>query len=161
MTRLVCTQNCVPWLATLRATALCILFLLAAGNAFSQVSIYVQATAKDSVGRQIVYELREGIRRSAAMDLADRAQDGRITIRIVTMDPDDGSPGRQTVYSAVFTVQTFHSSPVEMYLTNYVGICGANRTASCAQGLVAIADEQATDLKGMLRDMAEEGRKRR
>ncbi len=138
-----------------------LLMVLATSTASSQTAIWVHSTAEDTVGRQLAFELREAVRRSAAMSLADRSQDGRIYVRLVTMDPDSSSGGAsRTIYSAVWTMQTFHDTPVEMFLTSYVGTCGRQRVASCAQGLAAITDEQVTDLRRMLKDVLEINKKR-
>ena len=137
-----------------------LLTALQSNLANAQTQVWVDASAEDPVGRQLAFELREGIRRSAAMNLADRAQDGRIAVKLVTLDPDKSSGGgNRTIYSAVWTMQTFHQVPVEMFLANYVGLCGLQRTSSCAQGLVVITDEQVTDLRKMLKDASDSQRR--
>lgn len=129
-------------------------------SASAQTAIYLHATVPDQVGRQLVFELREALRRSAGFTLAERPQDARIYTRIVTIDPNDGSSaGYSTVYSAVITFQTFHDTPIEMYLTNYVGTCGRSRVASCAQSLLSGIDEQAASIRAMIRDVLDNKRK--
>lgn len=125
----------------------------------AQVPVWVGNSSDDYLGKQLAFEIREGVRRSAGMALADRRQDGRIYLRLTTLDPDDNN--RQTVYSATFTVQTYHDIPLEMYLTSLAGACGRSRIAECARNLVAAADEHATDLKRMLRDVQDTERKRK
>jgi hypothetical protein len=94
------------------------------------------------------------------MELADREKDGRLIVRLVTMDPEDGnSTGRQTVYSVVISMKTFHETPVEMYLTSYVGVCGGNRAERCAQSILAAVDEQATELRKVIKDVLDKARK--
>ena len=152
------TQSAKTWgLLARHVTALSLIWF--ASNANAQVSVWVNNSSDDAVGRQLAFELREGIRRSAAMELADRMQDGRLYIRLVTLDPDD--EGRRTVYSATLTMQTFHETPVEMYLTSLVGTCGRNRVAECSRGLMARVDEQATDLRRLLRDALDAERRRK
>jgi len=120
----------------------------------------LKTTVDDSVGRQLVFEVREALRRSAGLSLAERAQDARIHVRIVTLDPESGSSsGVSTVYSAVITFQSFHEPPVDMYLTNTVGTCGRSRTANCAQSIVARIDEEATSIRAAIKDVLDKQRK--
>jgi hypothetical protein len=63
--------------------------------------VYVEANAPDSVGNRLVYAIREGIRRSSAMTLVDREQDGFISLKIVTLNPDESNTSLRTVYSIV------------------------------------------------------------
>lgn len=130
--------------------------LAAAQNA---TSVWVGATANDQVGRQLAFAVKEGIRRSAGLQLADRPDDARISINLVTLDPDDR--GVSTVYSAVYTVETFHETPVTMYLTQFVGVCGSSKVQSCAQGLVAITDEQSTKVRGWIRQILDQDTKKK
>ena|SRR5690606_5164319 len=132
---------------------LALLMCATGSTAQAQTAVYIQSTAPDVVGRQLVFELREAVRRSAALSLAEREQDARIYARIVTLDPDNSGRGNSTVYSAVITMQTFHETPVEMYLTNYVGSCGRLSVESCARSLLSGIDEEATNIRAMIRTM--------
>lgn len=124
------------------------------GQTFAQTPVYLQATTPDAVGRQLVFELREALRRSAGMSLAERKQDALFYMRLVTLDPNNGSSaGYSTVYSAVITFQTFHTPPVEMYLTNYVGTCGQARISSCAQSLLAGVDAEAASVRAAIGEL--------
>lgn len=123
----------------------------------AQSAVYILATADDPVGRQIVYEMRELVRRSAGLRLADLASEARFTVRLVTLDPDENtaSSGISTVYSAVYTMRTLHETPVDMYLDNRVGTCGRNRVESCAKRMVAAIDEQAVQFRALLKSILE------
>lgn len=120
--------------------------------------VYVSATAEDSVGSRLAFAIKEGIRRSAGLSLADREDDGLIGVRIVTLDPDEDR-GNRTIYSVVWTVKTLHDTPVTMYLTNSVGICGSNRVAACADNLVADTDARATQVRGWIRDVLDRSKR--
>lgn len=145
----------------IRYLVLLVLQGFVAGISSAQNAIWVSATADDSVGRQLVFELKEGIRRSAAMRLVDRSQDAQVFIHLVTMDPDRPSGGgNRTIYSVVWTVQSFHANPLEVFLTTQVGICGYQRASACAGGLVATTDEQVSDLRRALRDLLDSDRMR-
>lgn len=125
--------------------------LLFGATAFAQMKVYVTHSGDDSAGTRLGYAIKEGIRRSAGMTLVNREQDGRIAIRIVTLDPDDrDSSGRRTIYSAVLTAETLHNTPVTMFLTTFVGICGVNRIQACADGLVAETDKQVSWIQSLL-----------
>ena len=134
---------------------------LAAFPAAAQMSVYVGATAPDPVGTRLAYAIREGIRRSAAMTLVDREQDGFLSVRMVSLDPDrsDSPNGNRTIYSVVWTTKTFRDTPVTMYLTSSVGICGSNRVAQCAEALVADTDSQVSQVRGWIQDVADKSRK--
>ena len=153
------------FLASWSRAALLVLLGSAVGLALpvraqAQTAIYLETTVPDRVGRQLMFELREGLRRSAGLSLADRSQDARIHVRVVTLDPNEGaSSGLMTVYSAVVTFRTFHDTPVDAYLTSYVGTCGSNRTSHCAQTLLAGIDEQASTMRAVLRNVLEQQRR--
>lgn len=121
------------------------LLLLFVSQAHAQLHVYIDATADDIVGSRLVYAVKESIRRSAGMSLVESEQNAALSVRIVTMNPTRDENGSiQTVYSAVWTMRTLHERPVNMYLTQTVGICGQNRIAGCADALVADTDKQAS-----------------
>ena len=126
----------------------------------AQTPVYLGATAEDSVGSRLVYAMKEKIRRSAGITLVDRDQDGRIKVQIVTLDPDNGEyAGRRTIYSVVWTAKTFHDTPVDMFLTNSVGLCGTSRVQECADGLVADTDSQAARIRTLIQNAVERTQK--
>ncbi|WP_137718682.1 hypothetical protein [Methylobacillus flagellatus] len=130
-----------------------LLFLSSLCHADGQAAIHVTATADDSIGKQLVYQLREALRASRGMRLVDDMNDSFVRIKIVTLDPDSGrGGGYQTVYSAVWTVRQFDRDS-EIYWTNYVGTCGASRTQSCATSLASQTDEVATDVRRILNEI--------
>jgi len=123
-------------------------------SALAQVNVYVDSTAPDSVGGRLSYRLKEGIRASAGMKLADTDAEALITARIVTLDPDANSAASssRTIYSLVLTAKTMHETPVDMYLTSFVGLCGTKRVEECADGLVADTDNWVTRVVGWIRE---------
>ena len=121
---------------------------------FAQMKVFVAETAPDSVGSRLAFSIKEGIRRSAGMALTDRSQDAIIRVHIVTLDPDkNDNSNRRTIYSVVWTAQTLHSTPVTMYLTNSVGLCGSSRVQECAEDLVSDTDRQATTVRSWIKDI--------
>jgi hypothetical protein len=121
-------------------------------QASNRVFAFVESSADDQVGRNLTFETREAIRRSAGFALADREEDARLLVRLVTSDPDkEGSSGLRTIYAVAYTFRTTGTQPVEWFLSQSVGICGRERTESCARTLVAGLDELAISLRGLLR----------
>lgn len=137
----------------LLAVSLFASFFMATG-VDAQVKVHVISTADDTVGSRLVFGIREGIRRSSGMELVSLESDALVTIRIVTIDPSANteSAGHQTVYSMVVTAKTMHETPVDMYLENIVGHCGARRVSECADGLVAATDKWAEKVVGWLQE---------
>lgn len=124
-----------------------------------RAAVYVQSAADDPVGRLLAYEIREAVRRSSGLSLADRETDARFILRLVTLDPDkERSPGISTVYSAVYTMHTLHDTPVEMYLDSYVGTCGSSRVESCGRRMTATLDEKASEFRALIRNMLDAAR---
>ena len=136
------------------ATALVVLGGLFSAPALAQVKVHVSSTAPDSVGGRLVFGVKEAIRRSSGMTLAEREQDALISVRIVTLDPDtnNSSNGYRTIYSLVWTARTMHATPVDMYLSNSVGLCGSGRVAECAEELTADTDKYSTIVVGWIQD---------
>lgn len=138
----------------MRILALLVAAMLCASPAMAQkMSVYFTMTGDDDVGVRLGYALKESIRRSSGLNLVDVEEDGRIAIRMVTINPDSDRQGGQiqTIYSMVVTAETFHETPVTMYLTNYVGYCGSSRVQSCAERLTAAADAQASKVRSWIR----------
>lgn len=129
-----------------------LLFMSLLSHAAEQTSVHISATAEDLIGKQLVYHLREAIRVSNGIKLVDDIDDSFVRLNIVTIDPDSShSGGYKTVYSAVWTVRQFDRN-TNIYITNYVGICGANRTGSCAITLVSQTDEIANDVRRIFKE---------
>ena len=144
----------------LRSNLVAFVLICTSVAASAQIKIAIVSTVPDPVGERLVYANKEGIRRSSGMQVVDRVQDGLIRVNIVTLDPDKSdSSGNRTIYSVVWTAQTFHEIPVTMYLTNSVGICGSSRVSQCADGLIANTDEQATNVRGWIQGTLEKGKK--
>lgn len=125
-----------------------------ASPASAQVKIHVVSNTDDTVGGRLAFGIKEGIRRSSGMQLVGLESDALLTVHIVTIDPsaNTANAGNQTVYSVVLTARTLHETPVNMYLENIVGHCGARRVAECADGLVADTDAWAVKVLGWIQE---------
>jgi hypothetical protein len=137
-----------------------IAWLMVPAYAAAQIKVAVVDAADDMVGGRLVYAVKEGIRRSSGLVLADRVPDALIQVKIVTLDPDDNK-GIRTIYSVVWTAQTLNETPVDMYLTNNVGLCGTSRVPECADRLVAQTDVHATRVRGWILDVIEKVKTKR
>ena len=130
--------------------------LIAFGGLFSlgdsrADTVWVDIQAKDSIGQRLGYLVRDGIRRSAGMSLADREVDAVITLDLVSVDLSDVRPGVRSAYSAVWAVRAKLPDPcgwtVAMPSGNTVDVCPAVAVDECAQDLVAKADRLISDMK--------------
>lgn len=114
------------------------LALTATAPVCGAATVYVSATTEDSVGGRLVYEVREQIRRSSAMDLASSEVDAGYVIRILALKNHEN----MTAYSWVLT--TAAGGGGVLFLNHGVGTCGAARIRECAGDLVAGVDETQT-----------------
>ncbi len=142
---------------------LCIVILLCtiAFQSYAQTAIWVEADASDDmIGSRLAYSIRETIRKSSGMKLVDRSEDASIYLHFLSINPDKRSnENYRTSYAVTWTVQTFHTPPVEMYLTSSVGICGSDKVSSCAEGIAATTDEQAQKIRRWIRNALDKERK--
>ena len=122
--------------------------LLVAGAAFAQEhssgkTIYVRASGTDTVGKALVFKVREGIRRSADMKLVDNELKANLVLNIVTLDVDKNRPGNSSAYSLVWLVRARLPGSEyvgSMFHGQVIGTCGSVRVDECATGVVAEAD---------------------
>jgi len=107
--------------------------------------VYILATAADPVGQRLIYDLREKVNQSSRYELADKESESLYEIRVTTLDPlvDPRLRGTTTVYSVVFTGNTFNKAGELFLINSMVGTCPANvvGTMSCASTIVAAFDE--------------------
>ena len=132
----------------LRILGTCVLCLLVtglSGPSFAQqpkIKVYVRATTPDSVGKTLVYNIREQINSSSRYELAATESDASFQFRIATLDPGESTSSRSTVYSAVLTGTQIVSPHATVYLNHWVGTCGVSVAASCAENLFADVDTE-------------------
>ena len=100
----------------------------------------------DSVGQRIAYRVREGLRRSSSMKLADSYVESVIQMSLVCLDPSPGDNGTISRYSYSITFLN-RKGYYDYQLTHGVGNCGTRRVDECADGLVADIDSEAGNLK--------------
>lgn len=110
------------------------LALAATAPAYGKATVYVSATTRDSVGGQLVYEVREQIRRSSGMDLASSNVNAGYVLHLVTIKIDNVS----TAFSLLLT------RPGHV-LSHVVGTCGTLNLRNCASNVVADTDQEITN----------------
>jgi len=116
--------------------------------------IIIDYTGDDNVGGRLVYELKEGIKKSESMSLSLIDELG-IRISIITINSDRNNPGNKTIYSIAWLWNT-PGKPFPYYLTSTVGFCGSQRVSETAQGLVADTYEQSEKMLKLLINMIQE-----
>jgi hypothetical protein len=123
-----------------------------------KMPVEVVATANDSVGKRLVYFVKEGIQSSSTLELAISPELG-LRLQIVTLDQNSSSPGYSTAYSFVVTWVN-KQQPFPYYLNQYVGYCGSSRVQECAQDLVASTAENSESVLRLLKAAYESNTKK-
>jgi len=125
--------------------------LLSSGMAYSRadaqrVNVSADFTAPDDVGKQIASKIRQKIALSPLMTFISSEKTTSLRLKLVTLNPDDGSSQNQTVYSKVLV---FHpdSGGLDLYLSSSVGTCGRNKVDQCAETIFADIDEWADAIR--------------
>jgi hypothetical protein len=114
-------------------------------HAIAGTPVEVVSTTDDSVGRRLVYALKEGIRDSSSLEISLDNTAMRMQAQIVTLDQNPQAPGVSTVYSLVLTWAN-PDFPLPIYLTQYTGYCGSSKVSTCADDLVAAVSEKADEI---------------
>lgn len=118
----------------------------------STVAVYVsEQCSGDTVGQRMSYHIREGLNRSTTMHAVDRYGDSLLRLSIVCLAPDSEDRGSVSKYSYQVTLINFEGY-YDFALTHGVGVCGSNRTASCAEGLVADTSSELSKLRARIAD---------
>lgn len=107
-----------------------------AANEQPRIPIYLEVTADEPLSKQFAYFVREGLRASQGMSLSDDSEDTLHQLRIVAMD--NGRMG--IAYSVVWTYSG--GKQLASFLNHSVGLCGYEVLRSCADSLLAAADER-------------------
>jgi len=107
--------------------------------------------ADDLIGKRMIYEVKEGIRRSTWLKLSDSPGQGEFIVHFKCLAPSKDTVGA-TIYSTVVNEDAF---PHENYLTQLIGLCGTGRESTCARSIVATLDEFLADYQRRQRDAEE------
>lgn len=135
----------------MRKLILLTLLITLSGPIFPQVSfaeqkipVEVAATGEDHVGKQLVFKIKEEIRRSASFKITDNLKESRMKICVTTLDPYKNNPvpgysGQSTVYSFVIVAAGVFFN--DIFITGYVGVCGLKHIKDVAENTIAIIDD--------------------
>jgi hypothetical protein len=115
----------------------------AAGN--DPVPIVVSVTSKDRVGTNLAHRVREQFRASAGFRLVEQETAAVWVVRLITLARNDDQT--LTVYAVIWTVN-------DLYMHSIVGICGANRTDSCATTIIAKTDKLDAEVAATVPDQS-------
>ncbi len=130
---------------------LCILLLAYAATTNAQesksylpVHLFSQCD-NDSVGQRIAYKIREGLRRSSSMKVADSYTESVVQMSLVCLSSsgDNSSVSRYSYSITFLNTKGYY----DYQLTHGVGYCGSQRVDECADGLVADIDSEVEKLK--------------
>jgi hypothetical protein len=104
-------------------------------------AVEINHSGDDSVGRTLVYRIKEEIRRSSNLRLSDNFTP-RLILFMVTLDRFSESKGTSSVISTAFTVKYQENTP-PMYVTSIVSYCGSGVVSHHAETIVADIDKYA------------------
>lgn len=116
----------------------------------SYVYLYNQCD-NDTVGQHIAYKVREGIRRSISMTIADSYEDSAIPVGLICKDPSASDKGNISYFSYSIRLRNTKGY-YDYHLTHGILNCGANRVDQCADTLVAVIDNTIGELKKRIAD---------
>lgn len=110
----------------------------------SAATIFIDSTAKDTVGQSLVYQLRNKIASSSLHSIVYRQADAGFVIHLTTLHHEDRS--LQTVYSAVLTMPSLSDNDTEIYITSQTGYCGSDVIGKCADGILSGFDQSMSEI---------------
>jgi len=141
-------------------------FLLGSALAFAGVlketdaqqrrtAIYLDCPAKDWVGRELCFHVREHIRKSVVFSLALDPAKAFARVRIHSVDKDTPPTGQASSVSVILTL-----AQGDGYLHDQILFVGGNRVESAAVSIVAGIDEYLDQLfKDAARDIKQREKK--
>lgn len=130
------------------ATAIfALLMIIASGRSFAQsvIPVFLETTVEeaDSAGLQLVYEIKEAIRRSSGFRLVEDVQKWPyIRYSLVTLKGNN-----QTVVSHTFTYDSVEIPLGGAHIVSSVQFCGNSVVQGCARTIMGHLDEAVNQLK--------------
>lgn len=116
-------------------------FALTKENDGKEIFIKVDGQADDTIGKVLIYQVKELIRNSKKFTLVDLTADSEedaFTIQILTLAKNEKD--NFTIYSVTW-LQEIPKVPYSLHLNHVVGFCGSRRVKEVASGIVATTDE--------------------
>lgn len=123
-----------------------------------KVPIYISATAHDSVGEQLVYEIREQLSASNQMSVALTDADSAFQLKFVTLDPygsTDTGAAVATVYSLVLTMHDPTNHSLNVFIDEWVGTCPSVQVQGCATSILAGTNSDIMTFLGLVKQHVE------
>lgn len=125
--------------------------LLAEGK----IPVEVTATSNDTVGKRLVFKIRDDIRRSATFEIISNQKVPKLKVALVTLDPEAqrnsaGSQGNWTVFSYVMVASGVYFE--DIFLASGVGVCGLKKIQDVAQNMVAEIDKYTESFETAKKD---------
>lgn len=111
-----------------------------------RIGVHISNTSNDSVGRKLIFHLRDKIRKSGTFREVASGEEAGFVLYVVTMDQDSDSPGVQTIYSVTITLS---SEGLDDYITSYVGLCGSDMVSSCADNIYTGLGETVEEIRDL------------
>jgi len=128
-----------------------IVLLLASFQALAEpfkMPVKVIANANDSVGKRLVYFVKEDLQISSTLRLAHNLELG-LGLQILTHEPYNSNPGHSVAYSYAVTWIN-KQQPYSYFLYLGIGGCGSSQIQECAQTIVAnVAEDSDSVLRSL------------
>ena len=121
---------------------LALVAILAASQATQAQNVYnvtVTHSDRDMVGERLVYQIREGIRRSEGMALAGPNDVASFSISLITLDTRPSNPGHQSLYAVSYLVHN-SEAPFAYLVGSIAGLCPDDSVESVADLIVGGMD---------------------
>ena len=103
----------------------------------------------DIVGRQLVFEFKEALRRSAKFDLAGGNDVSIIEVVVLTLPLNPQAASNAAAYAVSWTL-VLDTEPLPYHIDSKLGTCGVDRVESCARTILADTDRVLEDTAARL-----------
>ena len=140
-------------LLTVLPTAVLCLFALDVAPTLAQeqriTDVSVDSYANDTVGRRLVYEVKEELRDSSAFNLVESSEN-TIMLLINTMPRNESNPSAATIYSITWVFPS-DAAGFPYFLDGKIGHVRSDLIKNHAQDIVASTDGLISDILDMAR----------
>jgi len=110
-------------------------------NEGTRVPVFVtESCDDDSVGRRVVYNIRENLNRSSAFVSTDEYLKARIRLSLVCLQPEEPDNGNVSYYAYAMSLLNTKGY-FDFHISHGVGSCGANRVAHCAENVLVVLSD--------------------
>jgi len=117
----------------------------------TKTAVEVSASSNDLVGQRLVYQIKEGIRKSSNMRLT-YDDESRLQLLIITLERDQINPGSSTIYSITWTYK-MKGELLPYFVDNVLGTVGSMHVQEVADDKVAKTDDELERLMTFLKSI--------